>query len=77
MLTLKFHNEHDDEWEVIAGIRYAVRSDGGGGRNVTIWDVSGVIATVCVSPDMSDWSVCYVVNGMGNTVDRIRPDTHD
>lgn len=71
MFTLKFHESRDDYWEVYPTNYYQVRTELDR-RHVT-FSVDGNSIDQEVSNDNGDWSVCYVVNEKGETVDRIYP----
>jgi len=66
MMTLKFHNKSTDNWEVLSADRYSV---------AVIEDKKWVLASDESFPINScgGFDVCYVVNELGNTVDRIFP----
>jgi hypothetical protein len=75
MLTLKFHHTPNDYWEVYSSTSYRIETihteDGAAYREVTFDNDGNEISRIVGYKD-EDWSVCYVVNNVGNTIDRIR-----
>jgi len=73
MFTLKFHNQDDDYWEVYHANSYSSEivkhADGSRVREVFI-EVEGK-EKLYVSNKKPHFNVCYVVNELGNTIDRI------
>jgi len=72
MFTLKFHNQRDDYWEVYHANSYSseiVQHADAKVREVFI-EVEGN-EKIYISSAPAHFDVCYIVNELGNTIDRI------
>ena len=76
MFTMKFHKQSNDSWEVFHADSYCVETEKDGDGNVVktvFFECAGMPRELFVQADHDPevFQAAYVVNDIGNTVDRI------
>ncbi len=79
MFTIKLHHTINDYWEVYNAARYIVETEhdestGHGTRTLKLYNADNEVSLTTYISDMDDdWDAVYIVNDLGNTVDRVHP----